>query len=201
MSFGMHYRPPSSTVGRLREDFAEHPYEVPRIKNVGSSRCFPTDWLQAFRQQCLICEFFHPCFDECWVLFLLSVFFYYYYSIDFLCHCCCCYCLHGCPCKLQRLKHIVIGKASRKDCVTNLPPRWCIFAKKKKILLCAVGCQQLSCALQVALWFQHTYTHKWKAHVFLPREPFASCAARVYSHKYFSLNCCTWTACFWFSSH
>lgn len=65
MSFGTYYRPSSSKVGRLSEDFAEHPYEVPRIKNAGSSRCFHTEWLQVFRQQCLICEFFHPCFDEC----------------------------------------------------------------------------------------------------------------------------------------
>lgn len=50
---------------RLQIDFAEHPHKVPRIKNAGSSRCFQTEWLQVFRQQCLICEFFHPCFDKC----------------------------------------------------------------------------------------------------------------------------------------
>lgn len=44
----------------------------------------------------------------------------FFIRLTFLCHCCCCYCLQGCLCRLQRLKHIVIGKASHKDCVTNL---------------------------------------------------------------------------------
>lgn len=121
MSFGM---PLSSTVGRLREDFAEHPLrsaknqkmlEVRGASQLSGCKC-------SANSASSVNSFIHVLMSaECYFCRVFP--FFFFYSMDFLCHCCCCYCLHGCPCKLQRLKHIVIGKASRKDSVTNLPLR------------------------------------------------------------------------------
>lgn len=116
MSFGTYYRPSSSKVGRLSEDFAEHPYEVPRIKKLEVRGASTQSGCKCFANSASSVNFFIRVLmsADCYVFFI---------RLTFVCHCCCCYCLQGCLCKLQRLKHIVIGKASRKDCVTNLPLR------------------------------------------------------------------------------
>lgn len=170
---------------QIERRFCRAPFtKCQESKNAGSSRCFPTEWLQAFRQQCLICEFFHPCFDECRVLFLLSVSFFLinrlFVSLLLL--------------LLFARMPLQAAKTEAHCYWQGIPQRLCnkftttlkvYFCKKKKNY---VQCAASSLAVHY-MWPSGFSTHTNEKHMFFYHVSHLQVVH--YSHEYFSLNRCT----------